>query len=386
MTPSTITHSLFDKISRTSQKASEYGKAHFDYLNETARQEFQIIRSELDKWFNEYLNLHPDEAKELKNRFRSQDDEHHWAAMTELYIHHLLILNGYSTKPHPQLRDVNNRPDFLALKDNLPVFYIEVKVLFSKLITKRLDKFQAAILDSINQIESIEYLISLEFLSIDDKNPPATKKIQKNIKEKIEQLDYDMVCNDIEKNNKYPEWQWQENNWKIKFLASPVTEEARKRRTGNSKIIGAISYPAKQIKLSVNLKNAIKDKIKNYGNPDIPFIIAVNVISDDIFCDDISIMSALFGETVITITSFDDGTSKTSTGRNMDGIWVTRKKGICNTRLSGLMVLKNLTNAIINKTLPTLWHHPKAKHILDVQSLKIIHKVYNAEKSGMEEI
>ena len=127
-------------------------------------------------------------------------------------------------------------------------------------------------------------------------------------------------------------------------------------------------------------------KVKKYGNIKLPFLIAVNVISESMFCDDYTIMNALFGKETIQITTYADGTHTTRPGRTLDGIWVHPKMGVKNTRMSGLLILSGLRSSTLNDVKPVLWHHPKARVPFNVNWLRVTHRVHDSKTDRMKEV
>jgi hypothetical protein len=377
---------LFDNVSRNYEGPADYTEPRFVYLNRSAREHYEKARGILNSWFAEYSARYPDAAKDLRKRFRSNDDEHHLAALTELYIHHLLLDNGHDDiHPHPTLPHTSARPEFLVMKDGKPAFIIEVVVVFGSPNANRIEKFENSIFDAMNQIDSRDFLVSIKLESIDPEHPPSIGKIKRHIEQRLSKLDYNEVCRSIEEDGMFPEWTYKEHGWALRFTASPVKEEARHYRTEDSRIVGAIQYPIKAISLVETIKRTVLRKLKKYGDPGIPFIIAANVISEGMFCDNYTIMSALFGHETLQVTTYADGSHTTRPGRTMNGIIVHPKQGIKYTRMSGLMIIPELTGSTLERSKPVLWHHPKPKYPFAPNNLKIAHRIHNPKTDRMEE-
>jgi len=377
---------LFDNFQRKYKGPADYGESEFKYLNRSARERFTKARNELEKWFSEYRAENESEAADLVARFRSEDDEHHFSALTELYLYNLLKTHGYTLKIHPKLPGKRAKPDFMAFKNGSPLFVIEAVVVFGNPTKRRVEKFESSILDAINQIASPDFLVSINIESVNPNKTPAIGRIKRQIEKRLSKLNYRSVCKQIELTGEFPTWQWEENGWKLKFRASPVKEEARMRRGNDSRIIGAIQYPVRRINIDEAIKKNVLRKVKKYGNLEIPLLIAVNVISESMFCDDYTIMNALFGKETIQISTCADGTHTTRPGRTLDGIWVHPKMGVKNTRMSGLLILSGLRSSTLNDVKPVLWHHPKARVPFEVKWLKITHRVYDPKTDRMQEV
>ncbi|MDO8490369.1 MAG: hypothetical protein Q7S47_03055 [bacterium] len=377
---------LFDTIERSSEESAGYTEGHFTYLNRIARVEYIHARKVLDEWYLEYFELHPVAAQELRGRFRLPDDDHHYAALTELYIHHLLIKNGYSTIPHPHLKDSSARPDFLAVKDADSAFYIEVMVLYGGPDARRRERFEAQIKDAIDEIRCPDFFISLNLLSVDQNTQPPIGKIRRDAEKRIALLDYDAVCRDIEVNNKYPEWRWQSSGWEIEFRISPVSERGRRVRSEDSRVLGTTMTPVRWIALDSEIKRGVSGKWRKYGKPKLPFVMAVNIVGDSIFCDNNTIMSAIFGPETTKVGTGLDGKHIIQHGRTMDGVFIHPKDGWRSRGLSALLVLKGLTGPIFHAVEPVLWHHPKALNPVAINLFNVVHKVFNKVTGRMEDV
>ncbi|MFA5128407.1 MAG: hypothetical protein WC445_00385 [Patescibacteria group bacterium] len=378
-------NTLFDNFNRTYDGPANYTESEFDYLNKSAREGCENARKCLDLWFREYCIRYPSAIKDFKGRFCSQSDEQHLGAITELYLHNFLLKSGYNKiENHPETESAKH-PEFLVLDDGKPLFFAEAAMVYGRRDRGRVKKFEATILDSINTIESQNFLILVEIESVDSNRPPSTKKIKECIEKQLNCLDY---CEVLEKDEEqYPKWEYRENNWKLNFIASPIEAEARHYQDRfPSRNIGSINYPIKQIELDEEIKETVSKKSKKYGNLRLPFIIVLNVISDSIFYSDEVAISALFGKRTVQSVTDANGTRTIKQGRTFDGIIVHPGTGIQNTKMSGLLIMKNLTSFTLENVKPVLWHHPKAKYPFDVNFLKDIdHKIYNPSSGKMED-
>lgn len=380
--------SLFDNIKRTYKGPADYSEPYFTYLNRSNRKYKAEARTLLDSWFKKYAQIHKKSIKDLKKRFRSKKNEHHLGALTELYVNNLLLENDYIVKSHPQLPKISAHPEFLAIRkdDKKKGFLIEAVVVYAKLEDKRLKKFTASIFDIIDQINSPDFFIIATFESVDYYNQPKIGKIKKFIEKELSNLNYNAVCEQYEKNKKLPEWSWRQDNWRIKFLASPVSEKGRRIRDKNSRVLGAMSEGVRYINTDEFIKKRVLEKATKYGKHKMPFLVAINIVADDGFCDDETIMDALFGKEMIRFRNYTDGTQKRQNTRTMDGIWINPKRGIVYKRMSGLLVIPGLTSSTIQKAKPILWHHPEADNKFSINDLNVTHRVYNPKTEKMEKI
>lgn len=376
---------LFDNITRTNEEPASHNASHFSYLNESSREYCVKARGILSAWYLEYRKRHGKaEAEELRGRFRSKDNSEHNAALTELYLHHFLVSHGYNVRLHPNIPNNSSRPDFLVLKGRKRLFYLEAKSLSGKKVNKRQNLFENQILDIVDEISSPSFLVSVYFKKTSDSVPPTLSKIKKALQEKADSLDHSQVCKKYEAENIFPELVLKEPDWEIKFEFTPVKEEAIGERDSSSGVIGSISYPVRSIHLDDEIKRSVKEKLYKYKNINLPFLLAINVVSDSMFSNDYTIMAALFGKVTYTFSTSPDGSRKSYPGRTMDGILVDPKHGAIGKRLSGLFVMKGLHFHNLISLEPMIWHNPHAKMPFNPELIKTGHMIYDGGSGEMK--
>ncbi len=379
---------LFDPdIKREGEGPATYKEARFTYLNRTGRELFADARGRVEKWYEAYISLHPEEAKEMKSRFTSTDDKSHLSALTELYVHNFLLENGYMVVVHPELEHTTARPDFLAVKDHHPCFYVEVATVIGSKEQGRLERFKAEILDAVDEISSPDFLISPNFKQTDSDAQPSTASVKKELVKWLGELDYEKVCKDYERDRKagFPTYRWKQNSWMVDFMATPVKDEKREeRKSTKSRNIGATFNGVREVTLGNDIRIAVKAKVDKYGLLGLPFLVAINVIADTFFCDDDTILTALFGPQTISMLTFPDGRQSTEVGRK-NGLLCNPRQIKC-TRLSALMVIPGLEVQTVRNVEPKIWHHFAPRHILGDHMLKVKQMKLNKTTSTMEEL
>ncbi len=378
-------HRLFDEIQRTADGPAKRSEPHFPYVNRTAREHFETARTILEDWFSSFVKSNATSANDLRKRFRSKKDEHHLAALTELYLHQLLLDNGFDPVAHPKLGGIRTRPDFVALQNNIPMFVIEATLVYDDRVKTRLDKFEANIGDAIDRVKSPDFLISYVIDSSDIDHQPNTGAIVRFLQNNIDKLDYEQVYGTYEKTKELPEWSYSQGRWKLTFTATPVTKEARGRRTDSSRVAGMAFTGVRGVDVDAAIRDSVLEKSKRYGKFDIPFIIVVNVIRDSLLSkDDDTIMEALFGKEVFDVVTYADGSYKTNARRDNNGAWIHPQRGVVNNHVSGILVLPGLTSATVQLMNPVLWHHPCAAHPLDRRTLSVEQRYFDRETGHLK--
>lgn len=131
----------------------------------------------------------------------------------------------------------------------------------------------------------------------------------------------------------------------------------------------------------IRICNVIKEKAKKYGELNLQFIIAINVLS--YFCREIHIVDALFGEKKIIEVRQPRGRKLLQTRKLSNGAWIKKGKPQY-TRISGALTFVNLGLMNIAKQTPVLWHNPWTKHPLEQNILPLFQKMYNKQSDLFE--
>ena len=99
---------LFDEFKRNYTGPAQATESSYDFLNRSARPDWEQLRSTLEAWFADYPSV---EAKDLRARFRSRIPGSHFAAWWELYLFTLFRTIGFSVDVHPAVMTGDRRPD-----------------------------------------------------------------------------------------------------------------------------------------------------------------------------------------------------------------------------------------------------------------------------------
>jgi hypothetical protein len=158
----------------------------FDYLNDSARRPAASIRELLEAWFRRDL----DPAKlDLRGRFRSEKASNHLGAFFELYLHELLCSMGLEVQVYPDLSgERKTRPNFLALKDGRPCFYLEATrdgpAEDDTAEKARMDR----VYDTLNDMQSPSFFLAI-YLRGGPATPPPGKRLRRELEQCLAALD-----------------------------------------------------------------------------------------------------------------------------------------------------------------------------------------------------
>jgi hypothetical protein len=345
---------LFDQVQRDSKAPRGHVEPYFSYLNRSARPSSEKMRAVLEDWFSRY----PSEAKnELRTRFRSLDNIQHQSAFFELYLHELLLKLGYTVKVHPDLGGRPTHPEFLVFLKGEPVFYLEGTLASGPKEENATEKRENQVYETIDKIHSPNFFLKINVRGSPN-TPPPGKKWSLALEKWLATLD----PNELEQRMKandfgvLPSKTLNHDGWNVTFQAIPKSPKAR----GKSGIrpIGMRFFGFEECKEDEYIRNAIKEKATKYGNLNIPYIIAINVLS--LFSnDDLMILDALLGDEGITSYHMPDGSFVDKLTREPNGAFLG-PQGPQNTRVSGIIICSNLYIRNITKVNPVLWHNPWA--------------------------
>ena len=331
----TIRPSLFDDIKRTDSSPRQHNEPFFTYLNRSAHREATKIRARLESWFRRF----PVKARDdVRGRFRADDDQGHRGAIFELFIHELLTRLGCTVKAHPCVPGTGARPDFWARHEDCP-FYVETKAIDLSSSPFARNPLEEDVVAKINSLSSPHFYI---FTEVEGKLSTALsrKQVVQPFVDLLASHDPDEVQRMIDVAGPFaaPFRMIRSGSWHLTGWLKPIAPEKRGDGKPRTLVIG----PARSgvTDDSTPVQRAIRKKASKYGQLDAPLVVAVNV-SDPFFDKDDEI-EALFGkEQIVYFENRPDLSPELS--REPDGVWVQGGYRPRYTRLSAVLVFRDLT-------------------------------------------
>lgn len=369
---------LFADISRDFKGPRNYTEPAYDYLNRSARPSMTRIRELLDCWFSAYP---PEDREELSARFHSHDENQHNSAFFELYLHALLTRMGYWVQVHPEIPNCGNKPDFLVLRDKNPIFYLEATLATGPNEETAAEKRKNVVYETIDGMNSQNFWIGVEVKSSTENSPPG-RKWRKRLEIWLGGLDPDAIGKQLNADGlkDMPRISLGDAGWNVEFQAIPKSPAACGEQ--GVRPIGLHIYPMHLCNEDEWIKNAIKDKATKYGDLNLPYFIAINVLS--IYSnDELMIMYALFGKKGFRFYQHEDGRTDERLVRAPNGAF-RGPNGPQNTRVSGVLICNYLTTGSIAKETPILWHNPWASNPIDISSWPLPQRVVSNDKTMIE--
>lgn len=344
---------VFDRVERKDDSPKQSTESFFAFYNRSARVEFENIRSFIQICINNYPS---NEKKELICRLRSGNDVHFRSACFELFLHEILLRQGFTLLPHPQLPNGSSKkPDFLVTDPTGERFYLEAVLASEKSDD---DKGAAArksvVLDILAKYPHDNFMIA-----IDDegspKSSPSGKKLKNEIHAWLDSLEPDKILEkmDSEGFDSIEPMVRNYDGWDLQIRPIPLDPE---RRGQSSTLIGIGGQGGGFIDSWSPIRDAIKSKGGKYGELDIPLVVATNVKCFHL--DRLDEMQALFGQEQIV---YQRGTNpEPKMLRAPNGAW-HGKNGPDYTRVSAAWIFNDLHASSLAHRRHTVYFNPWAK-------------------------
>lgn len=280
---------LFDDIERDELQTGTRFVSLFRDINYYDWAGADKARNRLESWFEKYPDPH---KTDLRARFRSGDDYNHEAAFFEVFLHELLIRLGFSLTVHPEIPDTEDRPDFLACRDNQR-FYLEATVTGKEAGPYTRNRNEQDVINKLNRLSSPNFRMTIHIqgklsqtLSYDRVVCPFRKLLDDNEPDEVQRKINEHGRNEA------PSKRIKCGGWSLEGWLWPISPKQRRKGLERPFIIG--NHRAQRTDCVTPVRKAIKNKAKKYGELDAPFIVAVHS-RDPFYHDRDHDMEVLFG-------------------------------------------------------------------------------------------
>jgi hypothetical protein len=375
---------LFDDISRTDESLKSPNISIFRYLNISARPEIGRIRAIIEDWYTRYPDV--EDKRELRNRFKSNDDYMHYGAFYELFNFELFTKLGFRLTIHPDIPESTKHPDFLASKKGEDEFYVESTICSPSLEEQNQYKLLEDVINKIDQLNIFDYQLYFEY-TIPPKTPISKKKLEREISEKLELLKTQgshipRISDDF---TKAPIIKLNIENFA--FSLTVFQKELSDNKNTIKRNIFMRMGPAYKITSDQALRSTITGKAKKYKNLDKPFLLSIDYLDHkNIELDDFDIGNALFGseQAVYTLDS-KHSIKDVDLRRKLNGALFTTQGPIYQ-RLSAVMFSSNITSSNFEVRTPEIWFLPYPNLPLVQNSFSLPRRIPNINKGEMTEV
>jgi hypothetical protein len=304
---------LFEDKERTRMEPKAPGEDDYSFYDSCALPGYDDYRTRLNGWFAEM----PEAAqKDLLPRFRKNENLEYQRALAELTVHAALKRQGYAVEVHPESRNTDNKPDFLVKDaEGRKVAYVEVTTFgpARELIGK-----QKRAADVYNGIDKAKVPAGCRF-GLDILKHGVRTPSLKTLRRKIEA--WAQSASKIDPNEP-PTKLFEIDDWKIEivlfggFRENAVPAHAIATAMGEGRIV----------KAETEIREALSDKGKRYGNLDAPYVIVVTDCKEELVGGEPNghaLVDAAFGSVVTEARMLENGQHDVKDVRLDDGYWGT---------------------------------------------------------------
>lgn len=355
---------LFEEFQRDDMGYREPNERIYSFLNRSGRSEYKHTRRVLNSWFRDIPETY---QKALKTSFCAGDRQH-LGAFFEIYCHALLKKQGFSVDLQQVVDQTYGNPiDFLAKTLEASLFYLEATVASDSDNSSRSQEQLNHLRKALNALKELPFRLTLEIEQ--ESNHLPVSKICKEIRQWLETLDPDEVSQNegMPDRDTRPRYSWKHDGWHIDFIAlpRPLEEKDQGRET--------VFYESSSGKWS-GARNALhrklEEKAKKYGSLQLPYIIAVDVLSSDsLGCD---VDEVFFGQEIVLIDPESGTMTQTRSPfrpkrpSRENGFWIGQEERLRNQQVSAVLIINELMPWSFARKTSLLWHNPWAEKPLNL--------------------
>jgi hypothetical protein len=351
---------LFSEMARTDSRPLRHPETHYAFYDRVAGPFWDAVRGLLEDWFS---RLSASSQADLRARLQDKDRRKFDGAFWELYLHELFRRLGFAVHHQPTiLRDGKSpgAPDLLLERDGDRI-YIEAMIVADSNAEDHEERLRNNLVDAINaRVKSSGFYVALEILHEGTANLPVAE-IARGLQAWLDRWNPDVVSA-LQYGYRvfdHPAWTWNNNGWRLRFVAMPKPSEIRGRPgdrvialgPSGSKITDAFSDGR-------IMRERLNDKANKYQGLGVPYIVALLVRRS--FCDERDVQKALFGGIGIDAELLRYGRIDPVQAGDWDGVWATRA-GPKHRNVSAVLWVRGLEPAKVAEVAPTLWHCPWAE-------------------------
>jgi hypothetical protein len=343
------------------QRAKRYGEALYAYYRDSERPGIAAIRNLLEEWF---VEIPPNEQRDLQQRFRSPVERHHRSVIFELFLHHFLLRCGFEIEFHPDVPGVTTHPDFLVKRGGQPLFYLEAIAVSNSTREEAETNRMNQVYDALNNLESPDFYLEMHLEGAPD-TPPAAARLRGELARWLATVDREAILRSYleERYEDIPAHEWNHEGWRIVFQPMPKGDKSR----GDTSVrpIG-VTMPmrARQLTLDESLRDGVAAKDR-YGIVALPLVVAIQVV-EEFRIAKIDVMNGLFGPEAISFNA----AGNTRPGRVPNGAWVSPAGPIHRT-ISAVMAWSTLEPWNFTRIEPIMVHNPYASVPLPNEALSV---------------
>lgn len=349
-----IREPIYDVRDRTDFGPQRNGESTFHFFNRVAGSYWEQSRALHQAWADDVGDPH---YADVRAALRS-DDSQARSVFLELFLHQSLLGAGCRVAIHPDVPHSAHRPDFVAVNEGASVYVEAIVPGISRSRRARASR-EAALLASLDQVGDPNFLLMITRIQQSANSAPGAS-FRNQIRDWLATLDPDLVHpHDL------PTLALVRDDWRVTVKAIPVRASSRSKI---ARSIGVYAHAdAEFVDDGSKIRAALKTKTSRYGDLDAPFVVAIGMHSFG--DDDGAVHNTLYGSTAWVVD--DSGTNNELTTRA-----IRRRDGYFgvpsawrNRRVSGILIVNQLSLHDPTRAQVTLWLHPDPLHALPERSM-----------------
>ena len=306
---------LFDDIDRNELGNDTSSESLFRCLNHYDWPGATQSRNRFESWFRKFPLAH---QRDLRERFRSDEDQNHEGAFFELFLHEFLTRLGFSLKVHPEIAGARTRPDFLVFHDDQH-FYLEATMVGQRSGPFTRNRNEQDVINNLNTLTSKYFHIGvcMEGTLL---RTLGRERVVRPFKELLDAHAPDEVRHLIDREGLFaaPSQKIECGGWSLQGWLKPISPENRSRGIRRQRIV-IEPYRATWTDSVAPVRNALKDKARKYRTLDAPLVLAVNA-RDMFYNGRENDMEVLFGEEQLLYSTENPDLSPVL-DRKPNGVW-----------------------------------------------------------------
>lgn len=227
----------------------------------------------MEEWFQ---RVPAEVQRDLLPRLTSKDDSQHQDALFELYLHELLLRMGYTVEHHLTVSGQGHRPDFLALRDGVPRFYLEATSAHEPKARMKEARRHDAVIDALNGVECLNFWLSVR-IDGDLRRVPPLRSLCRKVEAWVSSLNPDRVSAQVRVGGEELRRTWEFDEWALALTAIPRPEHLRGDPTFQP--VGSESGRMDWIVGEAGILESVREKAHGWKvEPDLPLVLAVNML------------------------------------------------------------------------------------------------------------
>jgi hypothetical protein len=285
-------------------------------------------RNYINSWYERF----PDQDGRFGRMLLSEDNEQHYGAMDELFIHHLLD----RVVEEVRYEEGGRGPDFRIYRREDLVLAVEVVSLFMKDEWSKEWRDFGRMADEINSRTRVNgFMVRMEPESL-PRTPPV-KELSSFIENWIETLQPpSRVASDYARTKELPRTKFRDGDIRIELRALPLRDDAASNTDPDAPLVAMGPVIGGMVDSHARLRRVLSSKRPaRYGLSNVSYVIAVG--NHDMFCSLDQVQQALYGpdHVVLDEDRRNDVTWAAYAKDAFFGFDLTSGKGR-NTRVSGV--------------------------------------------------